>query len=200
MVSAFEVEQAIAACVRRWGRNYLRALGRQNGWPEHKLPFYRTQVPSSFELNRLREDQLPGLAIVSRGTTGSWERYSDGTYNARWLVDCFSACAASGNRQARRLAQWYTAALRTMLLQHRSLEPTELDVLALDVTGERYVARAPSEERTYAEGVCTVQVHVAAVSSMWGPSPMYEPVPSKEPLPMLSEAETREIVVEKQED
>jgi hypothetical protein len=200
IISAFEIEQALAACVRRWMRNYLRAFARQRGWEEHKLRFYRTQVPSSFELNRLREDQLPALAIVSRGTTGTPERRNVGVYDARWTIDCYSACVAAGNRQARRLAQWYTAALRTLFVQHRTLQPTELDVLAVDWMGERYTARTFTEERTYAEGIATINVHVAGVTATRGPAAMYEPVPPEEPLPELSIAETHQIEVHPKED
>lgn len=175
-LSGFEVEQALAAAVRRWMPDYLLELERRRGLDPGVLPVFKTQVPTSFEADRLREDQLPALAMVSTGTLGVPEVHdSDGSYTARWRVDCYSVCTGRGNRQARRLAQWYAACVRALLLQW-DLVDTTLKIMRVDWLGERYTTRSPSEERTLGEGVILLGVHVADVQNRnAGPGPMFEP-------------------------
>ena len=206
MVSGFDVEQAVVHCIRRWMPNYLRAFERQRGLEEGWLPFYRYQTPTSADTDRLREDDMPALAIVARGLaasqgrtrTGAARRYdSNRTFVARFALDCHSVCVGPGRHQARQYAQWYTAALRTLLFQHRSLDPSALNVFGLDVTGERYGTRTPTEERTHGEGVVTIEIDVADVMQNIGPSPMYPPSDPDEPLPELPFVDSHEITVER---
>ena len=175
IVSGFEVEQALATLIREWMPDYLRALESQRGLPDGKLPNFKTEVPTSFDADRLREDQLPALSIIAPGMTERPEVHGDGTYFARWQADCVSVCSGAGNRQARRLAQWYTAALRALVVQHQQLDPTELTVIAVDPMGELYTTRSPTEERTLGEGVARFVVHVAGVTYRdAGPWPLHK--------------------------
>ena len=196
IVSGFEIEQHLAQTIRTWIPDYLSEIERQRGLPVGKLPPFRTEVATSFEADRLREDQLPALAIVSRGLADRPEVYnsSDGAYVARWGADCIAVCSGRANRQARRLAQWYAAAMRAILVQPRGLDPiTELSVLAIDWLMERYTTRTPVEERTLGEGIVSVQVQVVDITYRnAGPSPMFAPGH----VGLLPEVLTHDVVVE----
>lgn len=176
IVSGFEVEQALAGIIREWMPDYLRETEARRGISAGKLPMFRTEVPTSYEADRLREDQLPALSIVSPGLADRPEVHnSDGSYFSRWQVDCISVCSGAGNRQARRLAQWYASAVRALVLQHQLLDPTELTVMGIDWLGELYVTRAPTEERVLGEGVVRFAVQVAAVAYREaGPWPLHD--------------------------
>ena len=196
ILSGFEVEQAIAAVVRRWMPAYLLELESRRGLGPGVLPVFRSQVPTSFEADRLREDQLPALSIVSQGTLGLPEVHGDGSYTVRWRVDCYSVCTGRGNRQARRLAQWYGAAVRALLTQWDGTD-TDLQVIRVDWLGERYTTRGPAEERTLGEGVVQVAVHVADVlDRSAGPGPMYGPE-LVGPLPTVT---SYDIVIKSEEE
>jgi hypothetical protein len=150
----------------------------------------------------LREDQLPALAIVSSGIPQPPQTFGDGSYTARWLLDCYSVCSAAGNRQARRLAQWYAAAVRAILIQW-DFAGTDLSLIRIDWISERYTTRFPSEERTLGEGVVQVAVHAADVASRSaGPMPMFPPgeaFPPDGDVGELTEVLTHEIDVVKPE-
>jgi hypothetical protein len=204
VVSGFEVELAVATCVRRWMPDYLHAIEDQRGIPAGKLPPYRSQVATSEDANRLPDDKLPAFAIVSRGYSDRPGVRGDGWYDARWRVDCHTVHAAKGNRQARRLAQFYAAALRTIFTQHQDLDvaddPREgnpLTILGIDLTAEAYVINRPEDERTMGEGVVQIQVHVAGINQRdGGPWPMYGPG-EVDDLPTVVEYD---IVVSPEED
>jgi hypothetical protein len=209
IVSGFEVEHALAMCVRRWMPDYLRAMEEQRGIPAGKLRAYRSEVPTSQDANRLPDNKLPAFAMVSRGYTDRPSVSGDGCYSARWRVDMHTVHAAKGNRQARRLAQFYAAGLRAIVTQHRSLDlgalpwgdmppESDLTILGIDLLAEGYTMR-PEDERTMGEGVVTVQVHVADITTRdGGPWPMYEPGEVQD----LPTVETYDIVVQplEQED
>ena len=197
IVSGFEIEQALAKIIREWMPDYLLAMEHQRGLPPGKLPTYKTEAPTSWDAARLREDQLPACAFVSTGTDGRPDTFnSDGSYNAKWRVECVSVCSARGNGQARKLAQWYTAAVRALLVQW-PLTDTRLNLLRIDLLGERYQTRNPTEERTLGEGVAVVLVHAAAITYRTaGPIPMYLPGDVGD-LPTVVD---HDIVIEKDEE
>lgn len=197
ILSGFEIEQALAGGIRTWLPDYLLELERRRSLPPRSLPAFRTEVPTSFDADRLREDQLPALAIMSAGLTEPPQAHnSDGSYTAKWRVDCISSCVARGNRQARRLAQWYTAAVRAILLQW-DFSGTDLSLIRIDWVSERYSTRSPTEERTMGEGVVSVDVHATDVMyRSAGPMPMFKPGAVGD----LAEALTHDIVVQPEED
>jgi hypothetical protein len=176
ILSGFEIEQAIAGVIRTWMPDFLAEVESRRNVAPGTHPTFKTQVPTSYDANRLREDQLPALAIVSQGTLGVPEVFnSDGSYTARWQVDCYSVCTARGNRQARRLAQWYAAAVRAILIEW-DFSGTDLNLIRIDWLGERYATRDPSDERTYGEGIVQVAVHaIDVIRRHDGPMPMFKP-------------------------
>lgn len=213
IVSAFEIEDALVGCVRKWIRDYLAEVQRQRHLEPDGLPEFRSIVAAG-DISKFPEDQLPSLMIASPGldTTGSrgrLEAHGDGGYVARWRVECNSEISARGNRQALRLARLYTAAVRTLLVQQaldRDDADDALELRRVEWTGERYDLRDSTTDRTRAAGTTILAVEVAEVTNrQMGPlEPLYPPTgPGEPPDEMLRPiAETKHVTVTKrpQED
>lgn len=210
IISAFEVEHALAACVRIWIRDYLAEMARQRGLPPEGMPPFRSIVASG-HAERWPEDQLPALLIVSPGLaeTGarrSLEVHGDGGYVARWRVDCVSEVSARGNRQAVMLARLYTAAVRTLVVQ-QPLRDGVSDpppwLRRIDWIGERYDLRDGAVERTRCAGTTSFVVEAVDVSTRGlGPrEPFYPPTDGGEPPPemLMPDVERARVRVTKTE-
>lgn len=167
VVSAFEVEYALAATVRRWMPAYLAEAAKQRGLSD-ALPSLRAIVTST-DSDRFSEEQLPALIVSCLRTEERPDVRATGMYSARWRVDCQVVCSARGNRQARRLAQIYAATIRALLIQRAAQEETGVQMLSgPDWRGESYRSRRAQDERTIAEATVELLVHVAAVTWRFG--------------------------------
>lgn len=187
IVSAFEVEHAVAECVRVWIRDYLAELCRQRKLDAEAFPPFRSLVATSY-FHKLPEDQLPALIITSPGTEasrgsargGRMEIHGDGTYGLRWRVEAGAVVTTRGNREAAKLARFYTAAVRVLLTQQLP-DPRwcPIDVRGVDCTGERYRVTDAAMERTQAAGSVDLIIDVENVGNRnLGPAaPMFEPTP-----------------------
>jgi hypothetical protein len=195
LVTAFDVEQALAWTIRRWMPDYLLKVERDHGLPAGRLPTFRSEVATAWRVGRLPEDQLPALMIVSPGLHERPKVFGDGTFTARWRVDITSICSARGNRVAPRLARWYAAGVRLLLQQNQGLE-SQLTVTRIDWNDERYDVLDVRDERTLAGGLVQVLVDVADVARReFGPAPAFPPGAVGE----LSEVLSHEIVIQKED-
>ena len=213
IISAFEVENALAECVRVWLRDYLAEIERQRRLPVGRLPAFRSIVASA-QPEKWPEDQLPALLIASPGLDtggqcGRLEVHGDGGYVVRWRVDCVSEISARGNRQAIYLARLYTAAVRGLIVQQALRAPYPPEGLGLrlrrvDWTGERYDLRDWTVDRTRCAGTVSFVVDVAEVlSRALGPRvPAYPPTGGGEPPPemLMPEVDRAVVDVTKQEE
>lgn len=209
IISAFEVELAVADSVRRWMPDYLAELERRRGLEAGRMPAFRS-IAVSAELQRMPEDQLPALLIASPGievsasaAAGRIEIHGDGGILARFRVDVAAVVSARGNRHGLRLARLYAAALRTLLVQ-QALQPTVLDLRRLDLTGERFDLLDADGDRTQGAGVVSIAVEVADVSNrLMGPlEPGLPPTEPGEPPEEMEWpiAQTTHVTVTKQEE
>lgn len=200
ILSGFEVEHALAQTVRVWMRDYLAEIERRRLLEVGKLPAFRSMVESS-TLSKFPEDQLPALLIASSGVEprgGRIEHNSDGLYTARFRVECGTVISARGNRLAVKLARYYTAALRTLLIQQlpRPRWSGLEGIRRVEWVGERYAQLGDISERTQAGGMAAVIVEVEGVSQ-WGQGPLE---PSDPPIPGdWPVAERVEVTVIKEE-
>jgi hypothetical protein len=208
IVSAFEVEHAVADNVRVWIRDYLAETARQRQLAATWPPF--RSIVLSAHAQWMPEDQTPALLIVSPGTeptasgdANRMEVRGDGGLIARWRVDAAAVISARGNRQAVRLARFYAAALRTIFIT-QALQPCPLNVRRVDIVGERYDLLEASADRTQCAGIVRIGVEVANVSNrLAGPlEPILPPTdPADTPPPMAwPEAISAEATVTKQEE
>lgn len=207
IVSAFEVEHALAQCVRRWQRDYIAEVCRQRAMKAEQLPRYRSIV-SSADIEKMPEDTPPVLIIASPGIAAGVAHpistRGDGTYNARFALDCASHVSARGNRQALKLARLYAAMLRTLVVQ-QALEPAGgLQLSAVEPVNERFERLRSDADRTISASVVSFVVDVVAISNrLAGPlEPTLPPTePGEPPEPMEDpEIVRHQITVDKQED
>ena len=199
ILSGFEVEHAVATVVRVWCRDYLAEIERQRGLEVGRLPVFRSLVESS-SLSRMPEDQLPALLIASSGIEARdrVEVNSEGWYTARFRVDCGAVASARGNRQAVKLARYYTAALRSMVVQQLA-DPrwSGLEGVRRVVwTGEDYRQLGDISERTQGGGIARFAIEVEQVTNwVMGPDePTEPPEPDLRPI-----AQSVHVTVEKEE-
>ena len=199
ILSGFEVEHAVAQIVRTWGRDYLAEMERQRHLEVGRLPVFKSLVDSS-SLERMPEDQLPSLLIVSSGieSRDRVEVNSDGWYTARFRVDCGAVVSARGNRLAVKLARYYTAALRSMVVQQLA-DPrwSGLEGVRRVVwTGEQYRPLGDISERTQSGGVAQFLIEVEQVTNwVMGPDePTEPPEPDLRPI-----SQSVHVTVEKEE-
>lgn len=174
IVSAFEVEHALATVVRVWIRDYLAEVARQRGLDPESYPPFRSIVATARN-QRFLEDQLPSLVMVSprmlpgTGQRGHIEAHGDGSYLGRWRIDAGAVVSARGNRQAVKLARLYTAALSALLLQ-QAADPrwTPLPTRRVDMTGERYDEIEATSDRTLCQGVGEFVVEIDNARNWFG--------------------------------
>lgn len=166
VVSAFEVEYALAQCVREWMPRYLAEAEAQRDLAPGDLPELRSVVTST-DASKFPEEQLPALLVSSPGLEDAPDVRGDGLYSARWRADCTVVCSARGNRQARRLAAVYVSAVRALLVQ-QALFSDVLDVIAVDWRGETYRSRTADDERTRAEATVQLRVQIAGAMNRFG--------------------------------
>jgi hypothetical protein len=196
ILSGFEVEYAIATCTRFWIRDYLAEVERQRRLEVGRLPLIRSIVESS-EPTKYPEDQLPALLVACGGIEARPARNSEGAYTARFTVDCGAVVSARANRQAVRLARFYTAAIRAMLLQQLpDVRWSGLEgIRRVEYAGEVYQQLGPISDRTQCRGIVQLVVEVENVTNwVMGPN-----TPSDPPIGVyLNDAETVEVTVIKE--
>jgi hypothetical protein len=194
ILSAFEVEHALVACVRIWIRDYLAEMERQRGQAVEGMPWFRSIVVAGAP-EKWPEDQLPALLVSSpglaeTGTRRGIEVHGDGGYVARYRVDAVCEVSARGNRQAIRLARVYAAAVRALLIQQPLRKPSNPPpwLRRVEWTGEDFTLRDWTVDRTRCAGRVSFVVEVADVMTRGlGPrQPYYQPAePTEPPEPML---------------
>lgn len=202
ILSAFEVEHAVARTVRIWIRDYLAEVERQRRLDVGGLPVFRSLVQASTLTDKMPEDQLPALVIASSGTEVSRagravEVNSEGWYTARFRVECGAVISARGNRQAVKLARYYAAALRALVVQQLPRPRwSGLDgVRRVEWAGEQYRQLGDVSERTQCGGIAQFAVEVEQVTNwvMRPDEPTEPPASDLEPI-----ADSVHVTVEKE--
>lgn len=121
IVDADQVEAAVLETLRKWLPTYLAEIERQRGiTPPGSLPRPRSWTVAS-SLDKWPDHPLPAVFAVSPGLAEEPLRTSRGGYRAPWGVGVAAVVSAKDRAASRRLAAMYGAAIRTCLLQHRSL-------------------------------------------------------------------------------
>lgn len=165
VLTNLDVEAAVIATVKTWLPDYLAEVGAQKGFARGSLPLFRSYVPV-FSLDRFDEEQLPSCIVVAPGTIDQPEIRRQAA-NVRWAVGIGCMVSGKDSDGTRKLAAVYTAAVRTLILQKRSLGGFAEGVVWLS---ERYDAlpALEGERRTLGAGVLQFGVDVNAVSQVYG--------------------------------
>jgi hypothetical protein len=166
IVTAADVRNAVQSTISLWSRTYLDEMARRDGQSTRSsdqtptLPDFRS-YPDAFEAVGFPEDQLPSCALIVPGLTRKPERKGRGAVTAPWSVGVGVVVSAPDRARTIRLAELYTAAVRTLLVQHPSLGGFASGVTWL---GERFTPPGgPAGQRTFVAGVLQFEVTVDEV-------------------------------------
>lgn len=122
IVHAGQVEHAVQVQLVKWMSTYLAELERQNELTVGSLARPKSwNVMYSYE--RWPEEQIPSVSIVASRLYDEPDRFSVmGDHKAWWRFDIVNFVIARSESKARELAQIYTAAGRTIMLQKGTCE------------------------------------------------------------------------------
>lgn len=195
IVTGGDVEDWCFAVLRKWSCTYLAEVARQHGIEAGKLPVPKGWVPAP-SFDKWPEDQLPGIVVVSTGTTELPLRTGEGAYRARWAIRLGVICSGATQAQSRRLAQMYVAAHAAILIQRPSLEGHAAGVVW---AGEDYTQLDYNDVRSlYAgEALFTVEVENVRQSAAGPITPADPREPCIDPWPPWSSAVIVDVDVEK---
>jgi hypothetical protein len=186
IVSAHIVNQVIIDMIKKWEATYLAAVAFQHGEDADRLSPLRSYRVST-EMEKMPEDQTPGLILVNSGLAESPERTgaskmsaaasSGFPYMAPWIVELGVVCSAKGKKsvatpRALERAQMYAAAVRAIMVQQR--DDTQL-LGMIDWKNEQYDGLDSTSDRTICLAFNKFEVQVHDVVS-WATGPN-EPTP-----------------------
>jgi hypothetical protein len=195
LVAACDVEQALVDVAQKWLPDYLAEVERWHGFAVGTLPQPRSWVVSS-EVERMPEDQTPGVLIASPGLSEAPIADGQGVYWARWQVNAAVHLSAMGNVYALRNARLYALALRALFTQQQTL--ASLDVRRIDWIGERYDTLPSIDDRTVCTALVELGVEVYDVTTRHaGPlEPLLPPGDLGPTSPSWPTAETADVDVQ----
>lgn len=149
------VEEAVKTVVQRWMPTYLREFEEQRDIPPNRLLDFRGWEVAE-DVARWPETQLPALLLACDGLSGPPVKEGDGTHTGRFALELAVVVAADTENNARRLAKFYAAVVRTILLQKGGMRNTPLQGLSRGTgwTSETYGVRDLDDRRTLAGAIC----------------------------------------------
>lgn len=119
LVTGHDVEAAVETTLRAYFPGDLGDLAyRVKGDRRGIEPIRSWSTATS--VDRWPEAQLPAIVIVSTGLTGEPSQVN-GSYSAWWDVGVAAITAGTDGAQAARVAKWYAAVARRVVLQHATL-------------------------------------------------------------------------------
>lgn len=129
IIDADIVEQALVQTLKDFLPDHLAAQERRRPDVVAELPDAAgghlprpREWPVLSEFDSLVETQLPAIIVVSPGAAGRPERLRGGQYRITWRFTVHVEIAGKDERQARRFAAVYLAAIRGALVQNRTLQ------------------------------------------------------------------------------
>ena len=195
IVSGADVETWSLSLCRKWASTYLAEVERQHaldaGFYQRPRAYIRT-----ISFDKMPEDQLPAVMVVSTGIATPPVRFGDGTFTARWLMGLAVLCSAATQEQSHDMARHYVAAMRELFNEQPDLGGHANGTDWLD---ERYDDLAYDDLRSLSSGQAHFAVEVMNVGSFAKGPVSPDPLPVEtDPWPLWPIAETVEVVVEQE--
>lgn len=172
LVTGTDVRKAVQSTVKAWIRDYLGEVARASGRASEDLKPFRSYV-SSIDLDKWEGEQYPSCVTVAPGLLEAPEM-SRQTYSARWGVGVAAVVVGQNRDNTFELTELYTAALRSLLVQHQSLGGFAEE---LEWLGERYDELQSTDLRTIGAGTVQLSVGVTSAQSRYG-GPSHPTVPA----------------------
>ena len=187
MVHASKVEAAARDTLKLWTPTYVAEMERQLGLAPRTLPLIRSWITTT-DVDQWAEEALPSCLLLSTGLAETPVKDGRGSYRARFALGlALVVPPLTDDAATDELAKVYTAVLRTVLLQQRSLGGFAAGV---DWEDERYDV-LPTAQRSLAAGQVVFTVSVdAVVAARTGPrgTPPEDPYGPPPPAPEVTSA------------
>jgi hypothetical protein len=168
IVTGKMVRNAVIAHVRTWAPDYIAEMGARDGRDRTALPSFRSYTSKMNDPDKFVEDQIPCCVVVAPGMVSGKIARRARTIDAQWAVGLAAVVSGQDEDNTYELAELYTAALRSLMIQHPGVGGLSTGVTLLS---ERYVPLDANGTRTLAAGIVQLGVDVqAVVDSSQGPS------------------------------
>jgi hypothetical protein len=118
VMDADTVEQAVLETLQAWMPSHLAHQEDRKGYANGTLPPVKSW-PTISEFDMEVHEQMPAVFIVSAGTSDI--THDRGSYRTTWRFEVGIAIAGVDEREARRLAALYLAAVKSSLVQNPTL-------------------------------------------------------------------------------
>jgi hypothetical protein len=165
IVDKTQITGALQALIEKWLPTYLRELETTRGLPAGCLEDIRSWRTAA-DQSDFPEDSLPAATIVCPGLHRPPTRES-GVYVAHWSCAVGIRVSAIDPPATENLVGWYAAAIRALVLQHKSLGGLARTVEWVD---EGYRGIPVDQSRTHGLGRVNFVVQVpGAVNDRMGP-------------------------------
>jgi hypothetical protein len=158
IITGDDVRNAMKETLQLWIGTYLAVIARKTGRAGGDLQGFKS-YPTLFDINKYAEDIMPACVLVAPGIL-STPILEKGGYRATWGVGLGCVVAGKDRDNTYQLATLYTAAARSLVLQHPSLGGFADGV---NWISERYDNLDSSDVRTIAAGVIQFGVDVVDV-------------------------------------
>jgi hypothetical protein len=157
LITGDDVVVAVTEIVRKWMPWYLAEIERRLGMAPRHLPMFKSFVTVT-DPDHWAEDQLPGCMVVAPGLMDTPVTRGDGKIEAQWQVAVAAVVSGQDSSGSFRLAQWYAACIRALMVQHQSLDGFSEQV---DWVDEAYDDYTFEDARTMASGLVAFVVLTA---------------------------------------
>lgn len=194
IITAEEIERDLIDSMKDWFPTYLREVEHQLGMTVGELP-EPAMYDTSTEFDFLDPGRLPLILAVSPGLASPPSKDGEGIYRAPWLMAVGAVVAGNSEKNAKKNAKIYGAAVRACVLQKR------LKTLggAIEWTDESYDDLPEMDQRSMAVANCVFWVEVDdVVSRVAGPLAPADPV--QQPGSDWPTADTVTVEIEREED
>lgn len=187
IITRQDVEAAFLQTVKTWLTVYLYELERRGGRDVGSIARPKSWNVQA-ESRIWPEDQLPAILVVSGGLADQPTKDGDGLYRAGWSVGLMVVLSARTVSEAGELVGLYTAAVRTLIVQHPSLGGL---ATATEWRDESYNNAPVEVQRTGQAGLLEFSVYVDDIVSTRGGPATPPPDPTIEPgdWPLVQEAD-----------
>jgi hypothetical protein len=203
IIGAYDVDEIIYEMLYKWQLSYLQEVARRAGEEPDELKEIRSWRVSH-ELEKMPEDQTPGVIIVNEGLIdeplkrGSFRPGKSYWAVYRYRVGCLMSAKGKKNKaapRANKLAKMYAEAMKLILIQKRD----DKQVLGMiDWIDEGPGPLESEDDRTFAMWQIAVNVEVPN-SAAWavGPDVPVPVGPGDPDPPLLGTVESVEVDITK---
>ena len=202
VVIATQFDEAVQNTLEEWAPTYLRFIERQLGLEPEWLSNPRSYVVTS-DWDHFPEEKLPAILIMS-SEIAKPEMDGRKEYRAHFPIDIGIFVSAKDRKSTEKLAKYYGAAIRTLLLQNGSLSTKaqrEAKAPGIAVTtaweGEKFdVHEADTSQRTIGTAEVKFSTEVRQIVTRLGGPKEPLPPPQGEPAGWPTVTKTTPIVID----